>query len=165
MTESHVYLGLLDSACSNVQSGCDYQELRDRFFNACQFMRCGEIIVDDLIQIAEAALSMAVDISGRSPGSILAYLRELHINKNAGYSGADNPDTWANFRLSERLGIPPFSGCMVRLSDKVERIGNLIRDPNNERVNESIFDTLCDSVSYSLIAACLLIERNEKNAR
>jgi hypothetical protein len=28
-----------------------------------------------------------------------------HQAKNAGYAGADNPDTWANFRMSEAFGV------------------------------------------------------------
>ena len=32
-------------------------------------------------------------------------MRDIHEKKNAGYSGVDNPDSWANFRLCEQFGV------------------------------------------------------------
>ena len=81
----------------------------------------------------------------------------LHKNKNAGYSG-DNPDTWANFRDSEEIGISAFMGCMIRLGDKRRRINNLLKNPDNNKVGESIKDTLADEAAYALIGICLYNE-------
>jgi hypothetical protein len=89
---------------------------------------------------------------------LLDEIRALHIAKNAGYSGQNNPDHYANFRESEKFGVTAFRGCMVRLSDKWQRIVNLIRDPSNEQVGESVKDTLMDMAAYSLIAICLYEE-------
>ena len=86
-------------------------------------------------------------------------MRELHIKKNAGYSG-DSTDRWANFRMSEGLGVSAFLGCMTRLSDKYIRVQNLIKNPDNEKVGENIQDTLMDLASYALIAICLWRDRN-----
>jgi hypothetical protein len=83
---------------------------------------------------------------------------ELHMNKNAGYAGADNPDPWANFRMSEAFGVSALDGCLVRMSDKYIRVTNLRRDATNDRVNESIIDTLRDLSAYALIAICLMEE-------
>jgi hypothetical protein len=30
--------------------------------------------------------------------ALLDQMRDLHVNKSAGYAGADNPDPWSNFR-------------------------------------------------------------------
>lgn len=87
---------------------------------------------------------------------------ELHIRKNAGYAGAKNPDPWANFRLCEELGVPAWLGCLVRMSDKFIRVQNLLDNPDNERVGESIADTLADLGAYALIAVCLIEERGRK---
>lgn len=87
--------------------------------------------------------------------------KELHIRKNAGYSGADNPDPWANFRMAEAFGVSPFKGCLVRMSDKYIRVTNLVKNPDNEQVGESIKDTLKDLAAYALIAVCLLEEEEE----
>ena len=94
---------------------------------------------------------------------LLEEAKDLHIRKNAGYSGADNPDAWANFRMAEEFGVSAFKGCLVRMSDKYIRITNLIRNPNNEQVGESVKDTLKDLAAYALIAVCLLEEEEAKN--
>ena len=83
---------------------------------------------------------------------------DLHVRKNAGYAGADNPDPWANFRMCEAFGIRAFDGCMVRLSDKYIRVTNLLRAPSNEQVGESLRDTLQDLAAYAYIGICLLDE-------
>ena len=92
---------------------------------------------------------------------LLEDMKALHIAKNAGYSG-DSPDRWANFRLSESFGVSSFLGVMVRMSDKWIRITNLIKNPKNDQVGESIRDTLMDLASYALIAVCIMDETKEK---
>lgn len=89
---------------------------------------------------------------------LLQQMSETQKRKNAGYAGQDNPDAWANFRLSQTFGVSPFIGCLVRMSDKFIRVGNLIKNPKNEQVGESIKDTLLDLANYCLIAICLLEE-------
>lgn len=91
---------------------------------------------------------------------LLEDMKKLHIAKNRGYSG-DSQDRWANFRLSETFGISAFLGVMVRMSDKWIRIGNLIKNPKNDQVGESIRDTLMDLASYALIAICIMDEENK----
>jgi hypothetical protein len=93
---------------------------------------------------------------------LLEVMKELHIRKNAGYAGDDNPDAWANFRMAEAFGVSPFKGCLVRMSDKYIRVTNLVRDPKNEQVGENIKDTLRDLAAYALIAVCLLEEQEAK---
>jgi len=89
---------------------------------------------------------------------LLDKMKIMHIDKNAGYSGMDNPDTWANFRLAENFGVSPFIGCMIRMSDKFSRVQSLIKNEENERVGEKLTDTLLDLASYCLIAICLYEE-------
>lgn len=95
---------------------------------------------------------------GLSLADIILTAKELHVAKNAGYAGADNPDPWANFRLSAHFGITPVEGVYVRMSDKYIRTTNLRANPSNERVGESLADTLADLAAYALIAVCLLRE-------
>lgn len=89
---------------------------------------------------------------------LLEEMADLHKRKSAGYSGAENPDPWANFRGSEKLGIKPSVGALIRLQDKVARIQALVRNPANDQVGESIEDTLMDAAAYCLITICLLRE-------
>jgi len=86
---------------------------------------------------------------------------ELHVAKNAGYAGEDNADPWANFRMSEAFGISAVDGCLVRMSDKYIRVTNLRRRPANDKVNESIRDTLLDLAAYAYIAVCLMDEEQD----
>ncbi len=93
---------------------------------------------------------------------LLKEMEALHIKKNAGYSGKDNPDPWANFRMCETFGVSAFKGCLVRLSDKYIRVTNLVKDPSNDMVNENVKDTLFDLAAYALISICLMEEQENK---
>ena len=81
----------------------------------------------------------------------------LHLNKNTGYS-ADDPDAFSNFRLAEGMGLTPLQGVMVRLGDKFARAQSLMRNPDNDKVGESLRDTLMDLSAYALIGICLMEE-------
>lgn len=94
--------------------------------------------------------------------SLLNKMEELHLAKSAGYSG-DNEDCWANFRMSENFGVSAFLGCLIRITDKFIRIQNLVKNPSNDMVGESVRDTLFDLASYALIAICLWDESVEQN--
>lgn len=84
---------------------------------------------------------------------------QTHLVKAAGYSGTDEPDTWANFREAEAWGIRPLDGVFVRLGDKYRRVQNLRRNPANDQISgESLRDTLMDLANYAMIGVCLLEE-------
>jgi hypothetical protein len=93
---------------------------------------------------------------------LLDTMRDIHERKNAGYAG-DSADRWANFRMATMFGISAFKGCLVRMSDKFIRIANLTVNPHNEKVGESIKDTLIDLANYALIAYCLLEEEEKQS--
>jgi hypothetical protein len=95
---------------------------------------------------------------------LLEEMLAMHENKNAGYAG-DSSDPFKNFRNSELFGITPFKGCLVRMSDKFMRIANLSKNPNADKVGESIKDTLMDLAVYSLIAICLYEEEEFKEGK
>jgi hypothetical protein len=82
---------------------------------------------------------------------------DLHLRKNRGYS-AQNPDAFANFRLAEGMGLTAVQGVLVRMGDKFARVQSLARDPSNDKVGESMRDTLMDLSAYALIAICLMEE-------
>lgn len=86
---------------------------------------------------------------------------DTHVRKAAGYAGSDNPDTWANFREAEAWGKTPLDGCFIRMGDKYRRVQNLRRNAANDRVGESIRDTLADLANYAIIALCLMDEEDE----
>ena len=92
--------------------------------------------------------------------ALLEQMKQLHIAKNAGYSG-ENTDRWANFRMAKGFGVTALVGCLVRMSDKYVRIQNLLAKPENDQVGERITDTLMDLASYALIAICLYREERK----
>lgn len=108
------------------------------------------------------------DIRGLGNPAFISHVQgmlDTHVKKAAGYAGSDNPDTWANFREAEAWGSTPLLGCFIRLGDKYRRVQNLRRNAANDRVGESIKDTLLDLANYAIIAVCLLEEEEAEAAR
>lgn len=92
-------------------------------------------------------------------------MKDLYERKNAGYSGMGETDPFRNFRYARLFGVSPFVGCLIRISDKFIRISNLIKDTRNEKVGESIVDTLRDLAVYCIIAICLYEEEADPNKK
>ena len=87
----------------------------------------------------------------------------IHSLKNKGYGGT-NP--LGNFMECERFGIPAWKGCLVRMTDKVSRIYNLVQKMNDPEYAdavkmENLEDTLIDLANYSLLCILLLREKKE----
>ncbi len=78
----------------------------------------------------------------------------LHAKKNHDYAEAGDP--LSNFKRAERLGIAPFMGVLVRMTDKWSRIEELVKGKTPK--NESLRDSLIDNAVYSLLAVLLLDE-------
>lgn len=82
---------------------------------------------------------------------------DLIKKKNADYAWDEDP--FKNFKLVESAWITTVErGMLVRMSDKFQRISNLI-DSEATVKDESIEDTLLDLANYSLL---LLAYRNMK---
>lgn len=86
--------------------------------------------------------------------ALVAEILELHEKKNADYASDDDP--LSNFRRAQKLGVNPFTGILVRMSDKWGRLEELARGKSPQ--NESMRDTLIDLSVYSLLAVILLDE-------
>ena len=82
--------------------------------------------------------------------------------KRKDYSGDVAP--FANFRMSEFVGIEPWRGCMVRLMDKLSRIRHIMEHQGEMNVkDETLKDTFADVINYTGILAGLCEEvLNEK---
>jgi len=68
--------------------------------------------------------------------------------KNSDYANSD--DAFANFRACEMLGIDSDIAILVRMTDKMMRISNLLSRPAQVK-DESIYDTLSDLANYATI--------------
>lgn len=111
-----------------------------------------------LLDLARHSFTLVAVETGRPFSEVIDRARSMHVEKNSGYAGADNPDPWANFRMATAFGLTPLQGVLVRMSDKYIRTVNLRRRPANEQVGESLTDTLFDLGAYALIAICLINE-------
>ena len=77
--------------------------------------------------------------------------------KNHDYTRVD--DAFANFRISETyVGTPVEHGIMIRMSDKMARIGNLLTKKAQVK-DESLEDAMTDLSNYSLILRAYLEDK------
>ncbi len=77
---------------------------------------------------------------------------ELHDKKNRDYAGGDY---LSNFLMCERMEIPAWKGCLIRLSDKTARLMNIARTDQSVVSDETVFDTLMDLAIYAIITRIL----------
>jgi hypothetical protein len=82
---------------------------------------------------------------------------ELIQKKNADYGATTSP--FKNFLFSEFVGVRPERAILVRLTDKISRISNLL-DAEAQVANESINDTIEDAINYLAILKAKLEENN-----
>jgi hypothetical protein len=87
---------------------------------------------------------------------LLEEIAELHSRKSHDYTPAGDP--LANFKRSERFGVPAWKSALVRMGDKWARIEQL--SVGKAAQNESLRDSLVDNAVYSLLAV-LLVEDGE----
>ena len=89
----------------------------------------------------------------------LSYAKCIEIMeaKNADYATAEDP--LKNFRMCEQFGVSTSKGIMIRLSDKITRIGNLLDHEANVK-DESIEDTILDACNYLMILYYSLKEKD-----
>ena len=83
---------------------------------------------------------------------IVKEMIELHDKKNRDYAGSNY---LSNFLMCERMGIPAWKGCLIRLSDKLSRIMNIAKTEKISMSDETITDTLMDLAVYAIITRIL----------
>lgn len=83
----------------------------------------------------------------------------ISVKKNADYSV--NTDPFSNFRMSTQVGVDPARAILVRISDKISRISNLL-DKEASVKDESIGDSIMDSINYLAILKAFLKDNYDK---
>lgn len=82
---------------------------------------------------------------------------EIIRAKRVDYANSEDP--FANFRMSSFWGIEPWRGAGIRLMDKLSRFKQLAQKGGVGAVkDESIIDTVVDSINYVVIMLLLLLE-------
>lgn len=85
---------------------------------------------------------------------------QLVMKKTQDYATIDDP--YRNFRMCESVGVPLEKGILVRMCDKLSRIGNLIENGDPSVKSESIEDTLIDVMNYANIMLCYIQQKNSR---
>lgn len=83
----------------------------------------------------------------------------LQLNKGHDYSGDE--DIFANLRSCRSLGVAPWVGVMIRISDKVSRLSSFAKAGILKVKDESVMDTFMDLANYALLG--LRMFKEEKN--
>jgi hypothetical protein len=82
---------------------------------------------------------------------------EICKRKNSDY--ANESDPYANFRVSSGYGVHPVKAILIRVSDKLARIGNFVEKGNLE--NESVDDAILDVINYAILMRGLIHDEQE----
>lgn len=113
-----------------------------------------------LVRDTAAARTPNVHPSSLAFFAALDEIRRLHTSKSKDYGSEHDP--LANIRNGAAfVGIEPWKGAMVRLSDKVTRLATFNR--TGSLTHEGVEDTLLDLAAYSLLA--LVLYRESKSER
>lgn len=84
----------------------------------------------------------------------------MHDLKQQDY-GRDS-DPFANVRAIEEMGLPGWTGCVIRNNDKQKRLAKAVRDTltvgSPQLANEGVRDTFLDQAVYSVIGLVLYEE-------
>ena len=106
--------------------------------------------------LGDGLLKSDVHPTSQAYFDLLDRMKALHASKSRDYGSEHDP--LANIRNGAIfVGIEPWKGAMVRLSDKVTRLATFNR--TGTLTHEGVEDTLLDLASYSLLA--LLLYREE----
>ena len=83
--------------------------------------------------------------------AIINKAKSLCDNKNIDYAQQNEP--FSNFEMVEALKIcPTTTGILVRISDKIARIANLLERNGKAAIkDEKVEDTMLDLINYSVI--------------
>lgn len=79
------------------------------------------------------------------------FVKALDLMKKKNIDYADEKDFFKNFREAEKLGITVEQGILVRMSDKISRVSNLLSKKEVSVITESVEDTLIDLMNYANI--------------
>jgi len=87
----------------------------------------------------------------------VAKMRATMVAKNSDYCGG-NTDPFANFTRVEEInfGVSTEQGLLVRIIDKIMRIGSFVKQGTLMVKDESVTDTLLDLANYAILFAAYL---------
>ena len=82
------------------------------------------------------------------------------VKKNSDYATGEDP--FKNFKMASLIGITPERAILVRISDKLARIRNLMNPGKKAQVSdEAIEDTVLDMINYLAILRAFLQDEKD----
>jgi len=87
-------------------------------------------------------------------------IHEKMEQKNSDYTAGSS--VFANFEMTESIGIKPINGLLIRFLDKVQRLKSFAINGKLEVTGEGVTDAWEDIIGYSFIALGLLWEAEQK---
>lgn len=115
-----------------------------------------QTIVDNSIFPDSGNLNSGEPYSGFLVGSLTERFGRcvgIAASKNQDYANSSDP--FANFRRSEMVGVDPGRAILVRVTDKLCRISNLLEAEGAVK-DESISDSIDDAINYLAILGAWL---------
>lgn len=79
------------------------------------------------------------------------YTKGVGIIKKKNSDYAVGSDPFKNFRMADLVGVSPDRAILVRVSDKLARVSNLLDGKEAKVVDEAIEDTILDMINYLAI--------------
>ena len=89
--------------------------------------------------------------------------RAIMASKNADYTNrCQDGNPFSNFTRCEAMGIcSTESGFLVRLTDKMSRLVTFAQGNNFKVLDESVTDTLLDTINYAILLAAYIKSQSE----
>ena len=84
------------------------------------------------------------------------------LAKNDDYT-AKSEDPFANFRVSEVVGVPAELSILVRLMDKIQRIKSFVVNGSLSVKSETVYDAISDGRNYLLLLRGLIEEKQAES--
>lgn len=83
--------------------------------------------------------------------------KKIMAKKNHDYTGGSG-DPYANFRMSEAMGVHPALGLLIRVGDKMQRVRTFAERGELQVDGEGLEDAVIDVINYMVLVYSLLTE-------
>lgn len=148
----------------DVSFAASYRNMCDWYKTLCAEVRTGSDPTS-LLHIAKWSLLCVASHHGSSTVTspreryleLCSLVADIHTRKSADYGG--DTGSLGNFNEALEIGLSPFMGAVVRLTDKFARARKFVKSGSFEVRDETFIDTLLDLAVYSLICRVLWEER------
>lgn len=113
-------------------------------------------IHDSIMDVSEFLTQEQQKVVLQEASDKLSDIQKIFMQKDTDYSANGQP--LGNLRSSVEYGVAPYLACLIRLNDKIQRVGTFMRKGKYLVVDEKLTDTLGDLANYALLTVVLAAE-------